>query len=121
MTPGSSDGTIHSPAIRTSVEHAPIKFGEFAMRWATGIAIVYAVLCLVAFLLIPAADQGWLGVSKDPLSGVFVIILALPWTLLLPHFGDIGIAGAVAVILAGMAFNIAILLVIGRLLSRRAR
>lgn len=88
------------------------------MRWAVGISIVYAALCLGAFILIPASDHGWLGISQDPLSGVFVIVLALPWTLLLPHLGNIGVASAIAVILAGMALNIAIMLVIGRFVSK---
>ena len=88
------------------------------MKWAIGISALYVLLCIGAFLLIPASSHGWLGVADDPLSGVFVLLLALPWTLLLPHLGDPGIVGAIAVIVAGMMLNVAIVLGVGRWASR---
>jgi len=91
------------------------------MKWAIGISIIYVVLCLGAFLLIPASSHGWLGVADDPLSGVFVLLLALPWTLLLSHMGDPGPVGAVAVIVAGIIINVAIVLAVGRWASRPKR
>jgi len=40
--------------------------------------------------LIPASAKGWLGITPDPLSAVFAILLALPWSILLSTVGDFG-------------------------------
>lgn len=53
------------------------------------IAIAYLAAGLIALMLVPASLHGWFGVAEDPLSGVFALLLGLPWTLLL-WFSDNG-------------------------------
>jgi len=45
--------------------------------------IIFYAFCLlyaVAILLWLVGTFGWLGAEKDPLSGIFLIILGQPWT-----------------------------------------
>jgi hypothetical protein len=65
----------------------------------------YALLCLIALWFVPASAYGWLGIERDPLAGVFALLLALPWSLLLSLMGDPGPWLALAVLAAGMAMN----------------
>ena len=43
------------------------------------------ILALAAFL---SGTIGWFGVARDPLSGVFLIPLGLPWNLLVERFPE---------------------------------
>ncbi|WP_313441394.1 hypothetical protein [Novosphingobium sp.] len=91
------------------------------MKWLIGVAAVYAALCIGALLLIPVSAHGWFGVSDDPLAGVFALLLALPWTLLLQHFDNLGFFGSLAIIVLGMGLNVGIVLTIGHAASQRRK
>ncbi|MBY6014982.1 hypothetical protein KUV75_08700 [Qipengyuania gaetbuli] len=72
------------------------------MKW---VFIVFVVLYVVALFLLAVGTFGWFGQAQDPLSGVFLMPLGLPWNIL----GDkIGLTGAWLAILAP-AINAAIL------------
>ena len=73
------------------------------MKW---IFIVFVVLYGLALLLMAIGTFGWLGQEKDPLAGVFLMPLGLPWTI----FGDrLGLSGPMLGLLAPV-INAAILL-----------
>lgn len=74
-------------------------------RLLIALTIIYGLLGLVALFLIPASVFGWAGVAADPLSGVFALLLALPWTILLYLMGDIGTWGSLAFCAAAIALN----------------
>ena len=84
------------------------------MKVAVAIAILYAMLCICALLLALPATQDLIGMERDPLGGIFAVLLAMPWVLLFGRLGDA--AGVVAIILA-MLLNLAIILGIGRIFS----
>jgi hypothetical protein len=41
--------------------------------------VVFAVLYLLALLLLALGTFGLMGVERDPLSGVFLVLLGIPW------------------------------------------
>ena len=43
---------------------------------------IFSVLYAVAILLFLIGTFGWFGQERDPLSGVFLLPLGLPWNLL---------------------------------------
>ena len=86
-------------------------------RILRGLLIGYAILGLLSLLLVPASLYGWLGSESDPLSGVFALLLAMPWTILLTLLGDIGTWGSLAFSAAAIALNVAI----GWILTRPRR
>ena len=90
------------------------------MRFIRGLALAYALLCLLALLVIPASIHGWFGIEKDPLGGVFAILLAMPWSMALGEFPTLGTAATVLLLLVGMSANVAILLGIARLIARKS-
>ncbi len=76
--------------------------GAGVMKW---ILLVFVVLYALALILLAVGTFGWFGQPQDPLSGVFLMPLGLPWSIL----GDkLGLAGPLAAILAP-AINAAIL------------
>lgn len=91
------------------------------MRFFRALAALYALLCLVALLFVPASVYGWFGIAKDPLGGVFAILLALPWSAALGHLPTMGMLATLVLLIFAMAINIAILLGLGRLASRWSR
>ncbi|WP_245829303.1 hypothetical protein [Novosphingobium mathurense] len=73
------------------------------VRWASRIFLALYAFALLIFLI---GTFGWFGQETDPLSGVFLIPLGLPWNLL----GDrLGLAG-VAVGLLSPAINAGVLI-----------
>ncbi len=68
--------------------------------------VLYAALCVVALWFIPASVYGWLGTEPDPLSAVFALLLAIPWTFLLRLAPEAGPWPSAALLAAGMAMNI---------------
>ncbi|MCJ8190700.1 SCO4225 family membrane protein [Sphingomicrobium aestuariivivum] len=78
------------------------------------ITIAYVVLGALALFAIPASVEGWAGVEPDPLSGIFALLLALPWSLLLMLVGDAGPWPSFLVCAAGIALNTFILWRISR-------
>ena len=77
-------------------------------RLATILLIAYVAVSLLALFAIPASLYGWFGAESDPLSGIFALLLALPWSLLLNLFDDVGTWGAFAICAAGITLNVAI-------------
>ncbi|WP_435202973.1 hypothetical protein [Qipengyuania sp. 902] len=72
------------------------------MKWAV---IIFTLLYALALLLLAIGTFGWFGQERDPLSGVFLVPLGLPWNWL----GDkAGLTGPVLAMLAP-AINAAIL------------
>ena len=51
-------------------------------------AIVFAVLYVGAVFLFLVGTFGWFGQQRDPLSGVFLIPLGLPWNRVLDGLPD---------------------------------
>ena len=54
------------------------------MKW---VFIVFVVLYGIALLLMAIGTFGWFGQEKDPLSGVFLLPLGLPWNILADRIG----------------------------------
>lgn len=52
-------------------------------RLCTGVVWIFAVAWLIAVILLLIGTFGWFGQERDPLSGVFLVPLGLPWNLLL--------------------------------------
>ncbi|MBE5074879.1 hypothetical protein IM511_11285 [Erythrobacteraceae bacterium E2-1 Yellow Sea] len=50
------------------------------MKW---VFIIFVVLYGLAMALLAVGTFGWFGQEEDPLSGVFLLPLGLPWNLLL--------------------------------------
>ena len=71
------------------------------MKWLLGI---YVVLYLGALALLIIGTFGLFGQEQDPLAGVFLLPLGLPWNILLDR---IGLAGPLPAVLAPL-LNIAI-------------
>ena len=70
------------------------------------------LLALVAWLI---GTNGWFGAERDPLSGVFLVLLGLPWTTLVDFLPErLWPAAASLTPLA----NLAVLVGICRLLRR---
>lgn len=91
------------------------------MRSAS-IAIVggYIVLSLVALLLVPLNAVGAFGMEPDPLSGIFALLLSMPWSLLTGRFAsDTNTIWNLGLTAVGMALNAAILAFLCRKLLMR--
>ena len=91
------------------------------MTRTSALATAYALLCLVALLMIPASAYSWWGFEPDPLSGVFAIILAMPWAMGLWALDSTPTWLAVALLALCMGANLAIIISLGRWLRRRRR
>ncbi|MBX7492284.1 hypothetical protein K3163_03575 [Qipengyuania sp. 1NDW9] len=64
------------------------------MKW---LFIVFVVLYALALFLLAVGTFGWFGQEQDPLSGVFLMPLGLPWNIL----GDrLGLGGPLLAILS---------------------
>lgn len=72
------------------------------MKWAF---FVFVGLYAVALFLLAVGTFGWFGQEKDPLSGVFLMPLGLPWTIIADR---LGFGGWLTAVLAP-AINAAIL------------
>ncbi|SEA99396.1 hypothetical protein [Rubrimonas cliftonensis] len=82
------------------------------MRRAFGIAAgVVALLWIAAAALFLAGRYGWAGAEPDPLSGVFLIPLGLPWNRLIEAAFE---AAWPWLALAAPGINVALLLLLRR-------
>lgn len=72
------------------------------MKW---VFVVFVLLFAIALLLMAIGTFGWFGQEKDPLSGIFLMPLGLPWNILAV---GMGLSGSILAILAP-AINAAIL------------
>ena len=70
---------------------------------------LYVAAELLALFAIPASVEGWAGIEPDPLSGIFALLLALPWSLVLLALPDAGPWASFFICAAGIAINAAIL------------
>ena len=77
------------------------------MKW---ILIIFVVLYVVALSLLAIGTFGWFGQEQDPLAGVFLMPLGLPWNLIADRLGAVGIWTA----LLAPLVNIAILYLLYR-------
>ena len=80
--------------------------------WQKGLRIfatVYALLGALAVLAVPASLYGVAGMAEDPLSGIFALLLAMPWALLLDPLGIDGTWSTLAYCAAGIILNFLIL------------
>ncbi len=91
------------------------------MRISRVIAAIYGFLCVAALLLIPASLGGWFGMERDPLAGIFAIVLGAPWSYILNFLPNLSIWFNVAAVALGMVMNFLIILVAGDLLGRLRR
>ncbi|MGB3711701.1 MAG: hypothetical protein WA985_08435 [Erythrobacter sp.] len=73
------------------------------MKW---VFLVFAALYAAALALLLIGTYGWFGQERDPVSGVFLMPLGLPWNV---AGGIVGLEGPALAILAP-AFNLLILL-----------
>lgn len=72
------------------------------MKW---VFAIFLVLYAGALFLLAVGTYGWFGQGQDPLAGVFLMPLGLPWNLLADWLG----VGGAAVAIAAPAINAAIL------------
>ena len=64
------------------------------MKW---IFLGFTALYVLALALLAVGTFGWFGQERDPLSGIFLMPLGLPWTFI----GDrIGLGGPLLAILS---------------------
>ena len=91
------------------------------MSRTRALATAYALLCLVALLIIPASAYSWWGFEPDPLSGVFAIIMAMPWAMALWALDGTEIWLSIVLLAICMGANLAIIVSLGRWLRRRGR
>lgn len=79
------------------------------------LTLLFAALWLFALAILAIGTFGWFGQEKDPLSGIFLIPLGLPWN----RFADaLGLAVPIVGILAP-GLNLLILFLVCRFIARR--
>lgn len=81
------------------------------------IPTIYLVIAAIAIALFVMGLPAFAGSDADPLSGIFALIVAMPWVLVLGLFGDPPMAVTIVITLVGIALNYVIL----RRLTRRWR
>ncbi len=66
--------------LETATQHwlNPLRF-DLVCKATT---MVFALLYVVALFVLLTGTYGWFGQERDPLSGVFLLPLGLPWVLL---------------------------------------
>jgi len=81
---------------------------------------IYVALGALSLFLIPVSVYGWFGAEKDPIGAAYAIILAMPWSLFLGQLesNSSSVWLNVAAMACGMLLNIAIIIILGRFLSR---
>lgn len=81
---------------------------------------VFAALWGIALLLLAIGTFGWFGQERDPLAGVFLIPLGLPWNLFALNWSEPGNAGLLVGVLAP-GVNLVVLVLICRVFGRNAK
>jgi hypothetical protein len=84
------------------------------LSWCGWVVRILGILYLAALALLLIGTFGLFGQERDPLAGVFLMPLGLPWVLWLDGFPEIALPW-----LAGMAplLNLAILIFLCRRLA----
>ena len=86
------------------------------------VVALYLAAGTLALLAIPASVHGWLGIEADPLSAVFAILLALPWSLALDLFGgNDSVAVNMIVLAMGIGLNAVLLATLARWTGNRGK
>jgi len=80
------------------------------MKWAMWLFWLFLAAYVAAMALFLIGTFGFLGQEPDPLSGVFLLPLGLPWNVLADRAG----MGGAAVMLAAPLINLAIVFAIWR-------
>ncbi len=57
------------------------------MRLCRVVLVGFALLWALAVFLLLVGTFGWFGQPRDPLSGVFLVILGMPWSLVPISYG----------------------------------
>ena len=84
--------------------------GEKMKRVCRAILGVYIVVCLAAIALVPLNAMGAFGMSPDPLSGVYALLLSAPWIYLTGELeSDTSVTWNLALAAICMAVNASIL------------
>ena len=84
------------------------------------VILAYIIVCIAALAIIPMTAAGTFGIQPDPLSGIYALLLASPWILLLADFvGNGDMVANMAMAAISMAINVVILLLLCRWLTRR--
>lgn len=73
---------------------------------------IFAVLYLLSLLALAVGTWGWFGVEPDPLAGVYLVLLGMPWNGILDRFGP---SARVPLAIVAPAINLLILVAICRL------
>jgi hypothetical protein len=72
------------------------------MKW---LFWIFATLFAIALFLMLVGTNGWFGQEPDPLSGIFLVPLGMPWNIIADR---LGLAGVVAGIVSPL-INLGIL------------
>ena len=89
------------------------------MRFLTVLGRIYAVACLISLVLIAVSSLGLFGMDEDPLSAVFAVMLAWPWSAWMTGFESGSPVAGMAVLAGGMILNLAIIFGVARFLRSR--
>lgn len=73
------------------------------------IPTIYLLLCVVAVVLFVVSLPAIAAEKADPLGGVFVLLVSLPWILILNLVGEVPLVVTGITALVGMTLNFAIL------------
>ncbi|OOY24911.1 hypothetical protein BMI91_00225 [Thioclava sediminum] len=76
---------------------------------------LFVLLWIAALLLLAIGTFGWFGQERDPLSGVFLMPLGLPWNMIVPVPESAAALWAVA----APGVNLVLLVIVCRALRRR--
>ncbi|WP_198453275.1 hypothetical protein [Thioclava electrotropha] len=76
---------------------------------------LFVLLWIAALLLLATGTFGWFGQERDPLSGVFLMPLGLPWNMIVPVPESAAALWAVA----APGVNLLVLIIVCRALRHR--
>ena len=81
--------------------------------WCRSVLICFSAAYLIALFLFFTGKFGWFGQDTDPLSGIFLLPLGLPWNLIKLSDGWMPWLGALS-----PAINLAVLWLLCRRISK---
>ena len=70
------------------------------MKW---LFWIFAVLFLIALSLFLVGVFGWFGQEQDPLSGIFLVPLGMPWNIIADRLGLAGVTAGIVSPLINLA------------------
>lgn len=73
---------------------------------------LYGLLCIVSLILIPLNAGEVFGMTADPLSGIFALLLSAPWSILLSRLINLEGNENLILVVTGMVLNGCILVLI---------